>query len=225
MKGLRPGLVAGSAFLAIALGLFIHLPTLAQDSKPQAQIIDQIRAAVQRDRKNLARYTWKQTETVSKNGTVIKRGVYSVRLNASGDPVRTVVSQSPSPEFAQYQQYGKQLSALAQRYAHLDANRLRELQAKGNVDIRSVGPPGVAQLDIDNYAKSGDSITLNFNKSKKQLLGYIVFTYLSNPSDDIGFATTFATLPDGTVYSTGVMGHSDSRNLDINLSNSDFQRS
>ena len=225
MKSLRPYLLSGGALVALALSFLYDAPTLAQNSKPQQQVIDQLRAAIQRDRKNLAHYTWKQTETVSVSGSIIKTAVFTVRLNGSGNPVRTVVSQSPSPQFAQYEQYGKQLSALAQRYEHLDTNRIRELQAKGNVEIREVGPPGVAQLNIDNYAKSGDAITLNFDKSKKELLGYIVFTYVNGPADDIGFATTFSRLPDGTTYSTGFTGHSDSRNLDIYLSNSDFTRS
>lgn len=213
----------GCAISLATVALLVSVPAGGQTSQSQQHVINSLRQVITRDRQRLMHYSWTENVTVSSNGTTVKQRQFRVHFNGSGKLVRSLVSESPSGS-SQYDQYGKQLIALAQRYTHLDPNKLRQLQAAGNVEVRSIGPPGVSQLDIDNYAKQGDSLTLNFNTSQNTPLGYIVFTYLNDPSDDVGMSVTFARLADGTTYTTGVATHSDSRNVDVLLANSDFKR-
>lgn len=206
----------------------------AQGSTAQ-QKLTEIKQTIAQNQQSLSHYVWQQQETVSVNGDVKKQMLYQVQMGPNGKPVKTDISRSASASSGrrfgirhriteEYENYAKQIGALAQSYAQPDPGKLQQLFAQGNVAIRSGGEPGVAQIVIHNYVKQGDVVTLTFSRPQKAILGLNVASYLSAPSDAVTIAAQFAKLPDGTNHVSSMNVNGESKNLTVAETNMNYQR-
>jgi len=215
------------AVLAASAGAY------AQQSPSAQAKVAQIREAMALNKQALSHYTWEQQETVSVNGDVKKQMLYSVQIGANGQQVKTDISQSPSQSGRKfgirhritedYENYAKSIGALAQSYVQADPAVLKQLYAQGNVAVRGAGPPGVVQLVIHNYVKSGDFVTIDFDRNAKRLLSLNISSYLSDPTDVVTIAAQFDKLPDGTGHVSTVTINGQSKNMQIVQQNLDYQ--
>src|SRR5215467_373894 len=136
---------------------------LADNLELQAKVT-QLKAAIGQNKQMLAQYTWQQLETVSVKGDVKKQIQYQVQIGPDGKPQKTEVTapqQSQGPQHGlrhriqenmaqDYEDYAKQIAALAQSYAQPDPAKLQQLYQQGNVTLGSGGVPGTAALVIHN---------------------------------------------------------------------------
>jgi len=67
-------------------------------------------------------------------------------------------------------------------------------------------------------------MALDFNMNTKKLAGLNVNTYLDDPSQAMSLAVQFATLPDGTNYSNTITIQVPSKNMAVNITNSNYQK-
>lgn len=226
LHGIAPAVLVFAMLFAVAQGAG------AQNAELQQRVAE-IKQTMTRNQQSLAQYTWQQQETISVNGEVRKEEAFQVQMGADGKPVRTALTPS-APQGRRhgikhritedYERYGQQLSSLAQGYAQLDPARLQQLFEQGNVLLGSGGAPSVVALVIHNYAKSGDSVTLNFDRQQQALLAMNVASYLSGPSDAVTMTAQFAKLPDGTnhVATTSINGQS--KGLTVQQTNANYQK-
>jgi hypothetical protein len=221
------------AVAALFLALASFSVGFGQGSTAQ-QKIAAVQQAMAQNQQSLSHYQWQQQQTVSVNGDVKSVTLYQVQFGPSGI-VKTDISQSASAangrnfgirhRIAQnYENYGKQLAALAQSYAQLNPTKLQQLYAQGNVALRSGGAPGVLQLVIHNYAKQGDVVTLTFDRAQKAVLSMNATSYLSAPSDGATIAVQFAKLPDGTNHASTISVNGESKGMTIAQTNMNYQR-
>jgi hypothetical protein len=225
------GIVPAVAALA-ALGLSTS-SAIAQGSELQQKVAE-VKQALAQNQQALAQYTWQQQETVSVNGDVKKQELYQVHLGPDGKPVKVVVSQTGSSDgrkhgikhriTERYEQYGQQVASLAQSYAQPDRGKLQQLNAQGDVALKSGGAPGIVSLVIRNYVKQGDAVTLGFNRAQKAISSINVATYLSGPSDAVTIAVQFAKLPDGTNHVSTATINGESKNLTVQETNMNYQK-
>ncbi|HME81232.1 MAG TPA: hypothetical protein VKF82_04045 [Candidatus Eremiobacteraceae bacterium] len=207
-------------------------PVLADNASLQAKLA-QIKASISANQQRLAQYTWQQTETISVRGDVKDQEQYQVQIGPDGKPQKSLESAPPPagrPHGIKhhieqnYADYAKQIGALAQSYAQPDPGKLQSLYQQGQVVLGSGGAANTVSLIIHNYVKSGDSVTLVFNRAQEAIVSLNVSTYLSGPSDGVTIAAAFGQLGDGTNYVANLTVNGSSKSLTVQDVNSNFQK-
>jgi hypothetical protein len=65
----------------------------------------------------------------------------------------------------------------------------------------SPGSAGRIGLELSDYLKPGDRLTIQLDGAANRLLGLDVASYLDSPEDAVTLNVQFGALPDGTSYS------------------------
>ena len=89
--------------------------------------------------------------------------------------------------------------------------------------VPGAGSPNEVQLVIHNYLKPGDSVTLLFDRSQKELTGIQVASYLNDPKDAMNLKVQFSRLPDGTNHVASMVLDGVSKQLNVAIQNSNYQ--
>jgi hypothetical protein len=201
------------------------------------QKLQEIKASTAANKAALSHYTWQEVESISLKGEVKKTTTYQVVVGPDGKDQKTEIGGSAAAapsggRFKQriiakkkeeYQEYGEQMAALAKQYAHPDPQLLQQAYKQGNISAQLGGASGTMSLAIKNYLKPGDAMTLVFNHATKSIQAINVSSYLSNPSDAMSLSVTFAKLPDGTNHVATVQVNGVSKQLGVNIQNSNYQ--
>ena len=90
-----------------------------------------------------------------------------------------------------------------------------------------VGPTGAPNQDrlvIQNYLKQGDSVTFVFDRARKVVLSIQVSSYLDTPQNAVKISAQFAQLPDGTNHVSTMNVDGVSKELTVNMQNSNYQK-
>lgn len=220
--------------LAWGVTAVTHLATAsAQPSDTQSKV-QQLRAAMARNQQMLAQYTWQMEQTISVNGDVKSSEMFQEVMGPGGQPTKVPLTATPSPSGRRfgirhrmtqdYEDYGKQIAALASSYAQPSAGKLQQLYAQGNVAVKSGGGPGLVSIVATNYIKQGDSVTVIFNQAQKALVGINVATYNTSPSDVVTMNVTFGKLPDGTGHVSTMTINGQSKNMVVKQENENYQK-
>jgi hypothetical protein len=225
--------LAKSSLVVVSLVAAFTLQAPAQSAALQ-QKIAAIQASMAKNEQMLGQYTWQEQETVSVRGDVKKTALYSVQLGSDGKPVKTDISQSSPTNKRQfgirhriaenYEDYGKQIAALAASYQQVQPGKIQQLYASGNVSLKSGGIPELDAVVVKNYVKPGDSVTIAFSRASKSVVSLNIASYLSDPSDGVTISAQFAKLPDGTNHVAAVTINGQSKSLVVQENNSDYQK-
>jgi hypothetical protein len=231
------------AYLPVALLSLIALaPTslLAQGAAAlQGQVAD-LKESMARNKQALSQYTWEETVKIILKGEERKTEHFQVRQGPDGKPVKTSLDSDDSSAQPQggrlrqrivakkkeeYKEYADQMKELAQHYVPPDKDAIQDAYAKNNLSIVPGGPvPGEVKIVIKNYYKSGDTVTLRFDKNQKQLLAISVASYMDNPQDAMNLNVAFAKLPDGPNHVSTFTVEGISKQLTINATNSGYRK-
>jgi len=211
----------------------------AQNPQLQERVAE-IRQASAQNKQLLAQYTWQEQQTISIKGEVKKQTVYQVQMGANGKQQKTQISPEQQSsnggrdrglrgrvkekKIGEFEQYAKQVAALAQSYAHLDPQKLQQLYQQGNISLGSGGAPGVVRMVIHNYLKQGDTVTLVFNRSQKALQSINVASYLDNPQDAVTISAQYAQIPGGPNHVDTMTVNGVSKHLTVTTQNSNYQK-
>jgi hypothetical protein len=228
----------GSTLLSMTATLAIMplaaLRVAAQTPQVQ-QNLAEIKQAVAANRQALAHYTWLEQQTIIVKGEVKKEELFQVRLGPDGKPQRVLTGSTPSsPSIGkirrivkrnmtrEYEEYAKQIGALAQSYAQSDPQRLQQAYEHGNVTSGQTGLPGGVRVMIANYIKPNDSVVIVFNRPQKMIVSLHISSYLSDPTDAVEISAQFSKLPDGTTAVSGVIVNGVSKQLTVHIQYSDY---
>jgi hypothetical protein len=234
--------IAPTAIIASGLFALAALkPSRAVPQNPrlEARVVEVQRAAVANE-EALAYYTWQEQQTITINGDVKKQTRFQVQIGPDGKPFRKVIdsgsesaSEARRPSLIRriverktedYEDFAKQIAALAQAYAHPNPERLWQLFQRGNIVLGSAGFPDEFQLVVQNYLKSDDSMTLLFNSKQKALVFVQVSSYLSDPRDPLTISAQFAQLPGGPNHVVSMLINGAGKRLSVAVQNSDYQK-
>jgi hypothetical protein len=86
------------------------------------------------------------------------------------------------------------------------------------------GMPGEYRLVISNYLKQGDNMTLVIDKTQKELVSLSIASYLDDPKDSVNVTVSFAAIPGGPNHVSAETINGVSKQLTINMQNSNYQR-
>jgi hypothetical protein len=219
-------LLAGTVFICTAK---------AQNPELQAQVSN-VQESMAKNKQALAAYSWNEVVTISLKGEEKKQQHYQVRLGPDLQPQKTSLDPPPDPpsggrlkrhvvakKTEEYQQYADQMKALAQQYVPPDKDLLEQARAQGNITLGMGGNPDEVQLIIHNYLKPGDSMTLVFDKTQKELLSVQIASYMDDPKDAMNLTVQFSRLPDGTNHVSNLVIDGVSKQLNIAIQNGNYQ--
>jgi hypothetical protein len=218
---------------------FAFLSSHAQSPQLQERVTE-IKQAAASNKQLLAQYTWQERQTISIKGEVKKQKLYLVQLGPNGKPQKTEIDpQDQTSEGGrrhglkhrivekkteEYEDYAKQIAALAQGYAQPDPERLQELYQQRNITLGSASMPGEVQLIIHNYVKQGDSMNLVFNRAQKVLQSINVSSYLDDPKDAVTLSAQFAGDPGGPHHVSSMLINGESKQLTVATQNFNYQK-
>lgn len=227
------------ALFVIAAATLLQPAAHAQNPELQQRVADIKQAAVN-NKRALAQYTWAEQVTISLKGEQKKQQHFQVRLGPDGKPQKTSVdppeaaSQPQGGRLKQrvvakkkeeYKEYADQMKELAQQYVPPDKDKLQQAYDQGNVTLGpTAGAPNEIQLIIRNYLKPQDSMTLVFDKAQKALLRLQVASYMDDAKDAMNLTVQFERLPDGTNHVSNLVIDGVSKQLNVAIQNSNYQR-
>lgn len=228
--------VALPALLILATTGFAR-PIAAQDQQMQERIAE-VKEAMARNKQALAQYTWVEQVNIILKGEQKKQEHFQVRLGPDGKPQKTSLDP-PSDSGEQggrlkrhivekkkeeYKEYADQIKELIQQYVPPDRERLSQAEKQGNIMVGAQpGAQGQYRLVISNYIKQGDNMTLVVDKAQRELLTLSISTYLDDPKDAVNVTVAFSAIPGGPNHVSSETINGVSKQLTINIQNSNYQ--
>src|ERR1700722_19953591 len=206
--------------------------------------LGELKASMAKNKAALATYTWQETVVISLKGETKKTQHYQVQMGADGKPQKTSLDDAAAaqPQNAggrggrlrqrviekkkeEYEDYAESMKALAQQYIPPDKDAIKGAYAKGNVSFTpSAGSPDEIKIAIKDYIKPGDSMTLFFNKTQKQISKITIASYMDDPTDAMNLSVQFSSLPDGTSHVSSAAIDGVKKQLSIATQNSNYRK-
>jgi hypothetical protein len=230
--------IALPAMLVLALGAPFARAVPAQSPEMQQRVAEAKEAAA-KNKQELAQYTWVEQATISLNGEQKKQEHFQVRYGPDGKPLKTSLDPPPSDSGGhegrlkkhvvekkkeEYKEYADQIKDLIQQYVPPDKESIGQAYQRGNIMLGSQpGEPGQYRLEISNYIKQGDNLTLVMDKTQKDLVSMSIATYLSEPKDAVSVTVRFARIPDGPNHVSEETINGASKQLTIAILNNNYQ--
>jgi len=234
------------AVLAVVVGIPLSgLRASAQNPDVQQRLAEVKQASAQ-NKQQLATYTWQEQDTISLKGEVKKQESFQVRMGPDGKPQKTPLNAAPPaapPSQAEsgrrggrvkervvenkkeeYKEYAQKIAALAHSYAPPDPAKLQQAQQQGNIKVAPGSAENQVQLQITNYLKPNDSMTITFDKAAKAIQSVQIASYMDSPSDAVKIAVQFAKLPDGVNHIAAMTVEGVSKQLKVDVQNSDYKK-
>jgi hypothetical protein len=226
----------------LRLVLFVPLlaPTWAWSQNPQdalKQRLAEVKRSIAENKTKLKTYHWVETTEMSLKGEVKKVEQNECRYSPDGKVQKTLVG-APAEEkkprglkgkiagkkIDEFKDYMQRFGSLISRYAPPDPQAMQKAFQAGKASIDQSAGGTQASLVFNDYAKSGDKVTLTFDTAAKKLKNYNVATYLDGPEDAVGLDARFSSLDDGTNYLDQVILNSASKQLQIKKTNFDYKK-
>src|SRR5690242_5041836 len=231
----------------IALVTLCFGSVLAQEPNAAAAKQEKLAALKQSMAKNqteLKQYAWTETTQISLKGEVKKQEQKQCQYGPDGKVQKTPLQGANQPQQEQgggrrrggamkkavvekkvgeMKDYMERVTALVHEYVPPNPQKIQAAQAAGNIAITPAQP--IVTLNIKNYLKPGDSVTLGFDTTAKKMSSYNVDSYLDDPKDDVvKLAVKFAQLPDGTSYPQQTVLDATGKKIEVKVTNSDYKQ-
>ena len=93
----------------------------------------------------------------------------------------------------------------------------------GTASISQAGP-GAASLKFPGYVKKGDALTLTFDSTVKSLRQITVDTWLDEPENAVTLKATMQAMPEGVSYPGTIVFALVKRQLEVEITKSNYQK-
>src|SRR5215469_12814734 len=233
--------LAGFALFAAAIPALSPLaaPRAAAQNQEVQQRLAEVKQSAAMNKEALAHYSWQQQETIAIKGDVKDTKLFQVHLGPDGKPQKVETMNMPQSSGGrqhglahhvkekkgeEYKEYGQQIAALAQQYAQPDPQKLQQAFQQGNVMLGSAGVPGEVKMDISNYVKPNDKVTLIFNRQANAIQSLNIATYLNDPKDVVNIGAQYGQLTDGTNHVATNQTKGERKELLVTTQNSNYQK-
>lgn len=223
--------------LAIAFTAVMGCFGSAQDNTLERQIaaIAEMEAI---NRKGLAEYTWKQQETIVINDKFQARQMFQAEMGRDGRIQRISMDlpeeQMPGEHRGRgmrewldqrkertLQKYAEEIRELAETYTQNNPDLLRQAHARGDISYEASGDSG--RLRMVNYIKSGDSVTLVFDRKSNALQSLEASSYLADSKEPVQIAARFTGTGDELNRVDEITAMDKKRKLQVSIHNFDYQ--
>jgi hypothetical protein len=225
-------LVIGMAVVALSLAA-LSRPATAQDLQQKLAAVKKAAAA---NAEALRSYTWLEKTEVLLKGEIKATKVDSCRYGPDGKVQKTPVVQPPPPEkkrglkgkivankTADMKDELESTVALIQEYVPPAPDRIQVVMNAGTASLAQAGTQRVAFI-FPGYVKSGDALTVTFDKAITALQQIDVKTYLEKPEEPATLRVTMQALPNGISFPGGIVLKIVDRKLEVRVTKSNYQK-
>jgi len=222
----------GMTVVTLALAAFSQ-PANAQDLQQKLAAVKQTAAA---NAEALRAYTWLEKTEILLKGELKATKVDSCRYGPDGKVQKTPVVQPPPPEKKRglrgkivankTEEMKEELQAtvaLIQEYVPPASDQIQVVINAGTASLAQAGPQRVAFI-FPGYVKSGDALTVTFDKAITVLQQIDVKTYLDKPEEPATLRVTMQALPNGISFPGSIVLKIVDRKLEVRVTKSNYQK-
>jgi len=235
--------------LAIAVLVTAVLPTLApaqgqQPAQPTPQErIANLKGWLEASQKQVRAYEWIETTVIRQGGAEKARIQKQCFYGPDGKLQKVQISQTAASENKggpgllgklaakkaeakkqEVSEYMKKAVELAHAYVPPDPARIQQAAGAGKVSVTMVQPDRMVRIDIRDYLKPGDILSVSIELPTNRLVGLSVVSYLDEPSDAVNVLVTMGVLPDGTIYPAQINLDAKAKGVNVAVQNSGYRR-
>jgi len=220
-------ILAGLALAAVVR------PVGAQDLQQKLAAVKQSIAANQQA---LRSYTWLEKTELSLKGEVKATKVDSCRYGPDGKVQKTPVVQPPPPE-KQRGLKGRVVAkktdemkdelegtvALIQQYVPPGADQIQVVMNAGTASVGQAGPERLA-FTFPGYMKTGDALTVTFDKAITAVRQIDVRTWLEKPEEPATLRVVMQSMPSGISFPGSIVLSIPASKLEARITKSNYQK-
>jgi len=229
MRSLRAGLIA------LAVTGLATIAARAQAQEPVSTVSDNLKASMAA----LRHYEWIETAVISIKGEEKARKTKRCYYDAEGKLQKVATDDGTEEGKKKRGLRGKavankteeigtameQAIALVHGYIPPDPARIQAAKAAGRLSIRPADANGRAGLDIKDYLKPGDLLTIEVDVTANRVLKVAVSSYTTaKDKDAVDVVADFETLPDGTTHAATTNFDLKSAGATITVLNSGYKK-
>jgi hypothetical protein len=203
----------------LGVGTIIHARQTPGGSAQQDQAAA-LKQSIQAGLAKARQYEWIETTIVSLKGEEKSRKqqrcYYGVDGKVQKIPLESARSSAPSQSGGrgrggklkqqivenkkeEMADYMERAAALVHSYVPPFADQIQNAKDAGRIAVTPQAG-GPVNLEISQYLKAGDSMTVGFDPATSRLLTLGVKSYLDSPDDAVTLDVQMNTLPDGALY-------------------------
>jgi hypothetical protein len=194
--------------------------------------------------KKLAQYEWVETTIIKLKGEEKGRKLNRSYYGADGKVQKIPIDQpaaAPAKEQSggrggrrgggaakarivenkkdEMQEYMTQAAALIQSYVPPAPAQIQAVKEGGRL-ATIPQPGGKVRIEMKQYLKPGDSLTIDLDPAANRLLGLGVNSYLDKQDEPVTLAVQMNTLPDGALYAAQTTLDATAKNIQVVITNS-----
>ncbi len=217
------------------LALLILL-TIAPGLNAQQDKIATLKQALAANQQLLRQYKWVETTVVSMKGEEKSRIQKQCFYSPDGKVQKQQLSAPPeqsSPGGVKGKVVAKkkaeitatmnQAASVVQSYVPPDPQRIQAAKAAGNLTLSPTGPDST-RVDLRNFVKSGDTLSLSLDTARNVIQTISVKSYLESQSDAVTLDVTFAQLRGGLSYPGSIVLNVPKEQIQVVIQNSNYER-
>ena len=228
---------------AIAIGTVAALmPGAAQTPPSPDQLVAALKQNLAESQKKLRQYEWIETTAISLKGEEKSRKQQRVYYGADGkltkvpmgepkpaaEPsgggrgrrgggrVKENIIENKTDDMVEYM--GK-ASALIEQYVPPDPALIQKAKDAKNLAV-APQPDGKVRLEFKDFVQPKDMMNIDVDAKAALLSAISVATYLEKPEDTVTLDVRFATLADGTSYTSQTTLEAKAKNIRVVIENS-----
>ena len=230
-------------FFALFANIFISpvFAKQAKKAKPQDRVAS-FKAFMTANKKALSRYEWIETTTIKMKDEEKSRNQMRCYYGADGKlqkiplteppaepkktfrPVRRIINKMEEDKKRKLKEYIDEVVSLVRQYIPTDPVKVQTAKNAGKVSFIPIKAENSGRLTINDYLKSGDSLTFDINlKNNRPVKGNLI-SYLDSNKDPVKMEVTFGVLNDGTSYISKTILDADKKDLKIITENSGYRK-
>jgi hypothetical protein len=226
------------AVAACSITLLLTPAIVMSQSQDVQQRVAALKQSVARDQQNIRQYEWIETTVISLKGEEKSRQQKRCYYGAEGSLQKVTVDASPpaakkrglrgrviEKKKEELTDYMKQAVALVKTYVPPDPARIQAVKDAGKVSLDLPGGGHGARVNLRDYAKPGDVLSVEVDPASNRVMGLTVATYLDDVKDAVTLDVRFSSLQDGTGYPATEALVAKAKNLSVNVTNSGYRKS
>jgi hypothetical protein len=221
---------------AVAGGVVV----LAQPAPALHERIAALKQALQTNQERLRTYEWVETTVVSLKGEEKSRKQLRCYYGAEGTIQKLPVVEPPQADAGgggrrggrlkqrvvenkkeELQEYMEGAVALVHQYLPPEPAAIDKAMKAGHVTIRPLDG-GRVVVELADYLKPGDNMTIELDAAGNRLLAIKVASYMETAADPVALDVQFAVLPDGTSYTARTTLDAPARKVQVVVQNSGY---
>jgi hypothetical protein len=233
---LMVGLVAGAIVLAPRASA--QQPAAGAPADP----VSALKQSIGEGTKKLAQYEWVETTIINLKGEEKGRTLKRCYYGADGKVQKVPIEQPAAPAQEQgggrggrrggkvkehivdkkkdeMKDYMEGAAALVHSYVPPTPPQIQAVKDGGRLAVTPQAG-GQVRLEMKQYLKAGDALTIDLDPAANRLLGLGVNSYLDKPEDVVTLAVKMNTLPDGALYAAQTTLDAKAKNIQVVITNS-----